>query len=347
MTIVNDQDFFIQWRLTTRCNLSCRGCPLHELDSSELTLQEVARGVSNIMASLEGWRRKFRLSFTPCFLLGGGEPLVRDDIFEIIRMMRRQGVVRLLSNGAMIDRRTACRLAEGGVDDVQINLDGEAKIHDEICGEGSFHAAVDGIRRLIAAGVAVTINMTLSRRNAHCVPDMVALAGNLGVRRLGFSRYSPPGNGHLLPVFMLDKEEMVEIYRSLFTVSIPDLEIVTGDPMAAQIHASGGNTRGKLPFGGCAAGISGLTILADGTITPCRRLDIPLGNIGTDSIDMIWTTSAVLARLRDRNNYSGKCGRCELWSDCRGCRGVAYAWSRANGGHDFLGEDPQCSLHIE
>jgi len=143
---------------------------------------------------------------------------------------------------------------------------------------------------------------------------------------------------------MLDREEVVKVYQSLFSVSIPGLEIITGDPVAAQLHASAHKCDDRLPFAGCAAGISSLNILADGTMTPCRRLEIPVGNVRTDSINLVWKSSEVLGNLRDRKKYSGECANCGHWTDCRGCRGVAYAWSKANGCDDYLAEDPQCTL---
>ncbi len=98
------------------------------------------------------------------------------------------------------------------------------------------------------------------------------------------------------------------------------------------------------PLGGCAAGVSGLTILPDGTITPCRRLPVPIGNIGKDSLRELWVTSPVLESLRDRSQYQGKCGSCKRWANCRGCRAIAYAYSQLKGEGNLLAEDPQCFL---
>lgn len=138
--------------------------------------------------------------------------------------------------------------------------------------------------------------------------------------------------------------EVRELYASLLPLSIPGLEIVTGDPVATQMHRAAASMHGNVPLGGCAAGVSGLTILADGTVVPCRRLEIPIGNVRRDSLRELWVTSKVLARLRDKRKYGGRCGSCERWADCRGCRAIAWAFSRANGDDDFLAEDPQCFI---
>jgi radical SAM protein with 4Fe4S-binding SPASM domain len=105
--------------------------------------------------------------------------------------------------------------------------------------------------------------------------------------------------------------------------------------------ASNGDA-GNLAVSGCAAGTAGLTIHPDGNVTPCRRMPVSLGNVKKDSIREIWSSSPVLQALRDRNRYQGKCGRCGRWAQCRGCRAIAYAWSRSLGEDNFLADDPQC-----
>jgi radical SAM protein with 4Fe4S-binding SPASM domain len=101
---------------------------------------------------------------------------------------------------------------------------------------------------------------------------------------------------------------------------------------------------GTFAIGGCAAGVAGLTILADGTVTPCRRLPIPLGKVGENSLREIWATSPVLEQLRNKSLYLGKCGTCSRWSTCRGCRAIAYAYAQAQGKPGFLAPDPQCFI---
>jgi radical SAM protein with 4Fe4S-binding SPASM domain len=94
--------------------------------------------------------------------------------------------------------------------------------------------------------------------------------------------------------------------------------------------------------GGCAAGLAGITVLEDGTLLPCRRLPVPIGNIRRDSLREVWAASPVLVRLRDRASYRGRCGACARWAACRGCRAIAWAASLADGAADLCADDPQC-----
>lgn len=112
-----------------------------------------------------------------------------------------------------------------------------------------------------------------------------------GVQRLGFSRLVPWGRGANLLNSMLIKEKLKKLYETIHSLKLNGLEIVTGDPIFSQMSLSDKEDEGSIPIGGCAAGVSGLTILQDGTVTPCRRLRIPIGNVRRDSLRELWSTS--------------------------------------------------------
>lgn len=311
----------------------------------ELSLPEITGVLDEIADMLLDWQTAYGIALSPSINVTGGEPFLRDDLFEILgEAGKRHFPLYLLSNGTLIDKARAEKLASHGIKGVQISIEGPEHVHDAIRGKGSFSASLTGVKNLLAASLTVTLNVTLSRLNAWHMPEMVELAASLGVQRLGFSRFVPSGQGIGMLKEMLSPPEVKELYEGLSAVSAPGLSIVTGDPVATQMHMAEGTPDCTTPFGGCAAGVSGLTLLADGTITPCRRLEIPIGNVREDSLREVWATSEVLALLRDRRNYRGKCGSCDRWAGCRGCRAIAHAFSLARGGGDFLAEDPQCFI---
>lgn len=345
MAINTDFDFFIQWHLTERCNLACRHCYQSDANRSEPALSEIRAVVGEFADMLEAWSEAYGVSFSPAFNLTGGEPLLRSDLNQIVELIGETGAsVYILSNGTLIERGWAERMAALGVKGVQVSFEGPQDIHDSIRGKGSWLAARSGVENLLDAGIPTTLNVTLSRLNAGRMMEMVSLAAAFGAQRLGFSRLVPTGQGRELAETMLTADEVRKLYAELLAVDIPGLEIVTGDPVAAQMHAPSTQTIGGAPLGGCAAGVSGLTLLSDGVILPCRRLEIPLGNIRTDSLREVWATSEVLASLRDQRLYQGRCGACDRWSGCRGCRAIAWAASKVCGGEDYLASDPQCFI---
>lgn len=348
MPISSLQEFFVQCHLTERCNLRCTHCYQNGGRTEELSLDEIKALLAELSDMLQAWTNAYGLEFSPSLNVTGGEPLLCSDLFEIIGEMVARGFgVYLLTNGTLVDADKASRLAALGVKGVQVSIEGPEDIHDSIRGKGTFAAACGGIAHLVAAGLTVTMNATLSEINAGSFRDMVDLCASLGARRFGFSRLVPAGIGAGLVHRMIEPQRVRDIYEEIFAITAEGVEIVTGDPVASQMRANGGaEDCGDVATGGCAAGISGLTILPDGTVVPCRRLPIPLGNVRTDSLREIWANSEILEQLRDRGRYTGKCGTCRRWAHCRGCRAIAYASSLARGESDLLADDPQCFSHL-
>lgn len=338
------KDFFVQWHLTERCNLRCTHCYQTGERRAEMELSGIRETAVEVSDMVKRWSEAYGLTFSPSFNVTGGEPLLRSDLFHILVGLKEQPFeIYLLSNGTLIRREEAKKLA-GLVDGVQISIEGPEAIHDAIRGGGMFRSAVKGVECLLSRNVVVHLNVTLSAINVDHLEELLSFARSLGVQRVGFSRLVPHGKGEALIGEMLTPERVREAYGMLAAWSNEKTLTGTGDPVASAMEIDNEADCGDVPFGGCAAGISGLTLLPDGTITPCRRLPIPIGNVTRNSIRQVWAESPVLDKLRTRSRYTGRCGRCTRWAACRGCRAIAYAYARSRGRNDFLGDDPQCFL---
>jgi radical SAM protein with 4Fe4S-binding SPASM domain len=346
MSIAQEFDFLLQWHLTEKCNLRCRHCYQQGGGAEEMTKAEIFRVIDAAVRMVRDWEEAYELKFSPSFNVTGGEPFLRPDFWEILAQMGETPFeVYILSNGTLITSEMARKVASLGVKGVQVSLEGPEKVHEEIRGQGSFEAAVEGINNLLDAGVPVSLNTTLSRLNAPFFPELVDLAVSWGVPRLGFSRLVPYGRGLTLGHQSLSIREVKDFYEKFLFLKVPGLTITSGDPVASQLRSPPPeDDLEDIPLGGCAAGVSGLTLLPNGNVIPCRRLPVPLGNVRKESLRELWAASPVLERLRDRSQYHGKCGRCRRWANCRGCRAIAYAYSLAKGTPDFLAEDPQCFI---
>ena len=349
MPIAGDIDFLVQWHITEQCNLHCSHCYQSGSAGSELTLPEIRDTLSEIFSMCRAWQDAYGIAAMPEFNITGGEPLLRRDLTTILEEIAGKGhAVYLLTNGILIDQDKARQFVAAGVRGVQVSLEGPEEVHDRIRGTRSFHASLNGIAALLDAKMPVTVNTTLSRMNADVFFELARQMSALGVPRLGYSRLVPSGRGAGLVGQMLGTDEVQRLYERVNEFPSNGLEFVSGDPVGAQMRATAPVRLDRVvPCGGCAAGVSGITILSDGTLVPCRRMPLPLGNVRSDSLREVWSASPVLEALRDRSRYGGKCGRCERWSDCRGCRAIAYAASQAWGKPDMLAEDPQCFIDID
>jgi AdoMet-dependent heme synthase len=180
--------------------------------------------------------------FAPAILvIGGGEPLWRRDIFDIVRRATERGLeVALATNGTLIDETMAERIRDAGVRRVSVSLDGvDAATHDTFRGhQGAFDAAIRAIKLIKGLGMGTEINTTVSRHNAHQLLDILALADGLGVRALHLFLGSPFGCGLTLPPDdTILSDEADQLLQRLYNCSLESsLELVTTcDPLSFRI----------------------------------------------------------------------------------------------------------------
>jgi len=218
--------FFVQWHLTERCNLACRHCYQSGNGTAEMGLSAIRETAEEVAEMLADWAEKYAISFRGSFNVTGGEPLVRKEQgFEI----------SLLTNGTLVDREKAEKLS-GLVRVVQVSIEGPEPVHDAIRGKGAYKKALTGVENMLASGIFVSLNITISRLNAEYLSDLVLLGRELGVGRVGFSRLVPRGRGAALAEEMVDGEQLRQIYLSLLSLGDEAMETGTGDPLAALLY---------------------------------------------------------------------------------------------------------------
>jgi radical SAM protein with 4Fe4S-binding SPASM domain len=178
------------WESTAGCNLACIHCRritvADQLLPQDLTTQEsfdLVDQISQMGRSI--------------FVLSGGEPLFRPDIFDIAQRAADTGlVVALATNGTLIDETVARKIKESGIRRVSISLDGAgAPTHDIFRGEGAFDKAISGMRHLQEIGVSYQINTTVAKHNVEQMPETLALAKAIGAVALHLFLLVPVGCG--------------------------------------------------------------------------------------------------------------------------------------------------------
>ncbi len=318
----------IAWELTAACNLSCRYCRAsasHEPDQGELDTDEAKRFVESI-APLK-----------PMLILSGGEPLLRPDLFQIIRLAVSLGIrVSLASNGTLITPELAKEIADSGVSRVSISLDGaDAAMHDLGRGQGSFKRSIRGIENL-RGRVDFQINFTVTQKNQSELIRIFDLAEKLGAAALHIFFLVPTGRGReedvITPVRQEEMLRQIEGEMDRRTLEVQ----VTCAPQYARLKRPG-HERGS---GGCLAGRRFVFVSRKGEVYPCGYLPLRVGSVREKNFIEIWENSPELQALRE-GKLKGKCGRCEFSRSCGGCRARAYALTG-----DYLQSDPSCRLEI-
>ncbi len=178
------------WETTAGCNLACIHCRritvADQLLPQDLTTHESFDLIDQIAAFAR-----------PIFVLSGGEPLFRPDIFDIARHASDAGlIVALATNGTLIDAAVASEIRDSGVRRVSISFDGaDAQTHDIFRGAGAFEKAIAGMEHLRVAGVSYQINTTVAKHNVDQMPQTLALAHAMGAQALHLFLLVPVGCG--------------------------------------------------------------------------------------------------------------------------------------------------------
>lgn len=324
----------LAYSVTNSCNLRCKHCYAsagHSLEG-ELDIRQIEE---HIIEPAVGVGTKF-ITFT------GGEPFVRKDFLEIVETTKSHGIgVSIATNGLLLNEAMIAQLKTRHVDRIQISLEGSsAEVNDDIRGVGVFARLTEQvIPQLLDAGLFVAISFTPTARNGFDVAGMAGLCSRLGVPSLSIRRYSDTGRAkeNALSMSRNHARDLAETVYRLKKEYDGVLAISSGDPICILSHPHIDKFVNGEYLSGCTAGITSLAIDPIGNIKPCTRAELVIGNVLIDDLGLVWNENEVLAKLRDRNNLSGKCGRCKFKMLCGGCRVAAL-----NRYNDILGEDDQC-----
>ena len=335
----------VAWEITRSCNLACAHCraAAHcEPYPGELSLDECKQVIDDIASITD-----------PILILTGGEPLMRDDIWDIIDYAHEKGLHPVIgTNGTLIDDECARKIAEHGIPRVSVSLDfPDAAGQDAFRGkEGAFAETIEGMRNLRAHGVGVQVNTTITKMNNHLVDQMHELALSEGAAAFHPFLLVPTGRGEDLVDVELTPDEYEEVLTWAYHCqkTSPMHFKPTDAPqyyrIIRQLCAQEGREVTPETYGmeamtrGCLGGITFVFISHVGDVQPCGYFDMQLGNVKETPFYEIWEKSPVFDDLRHYDRLKGKCGACEYKGVCGGCRARALA---ATG--DYLAEEPYCA----
>ncbi len=329
----------VAWETTRACNLACRHCRAEAIltpPPDELSFEEGR----NLLDQIAAWPP------SPMVILSGGEPLLRPDILDLAAYGRGQGLRMLLStNGSLVSETMARRMKEAGVARVSLSLDGpDAAGHDDFRGTaGSFADIERAAAHLLQAGLPFQINSTLTAANLHQAKDLTEAAARLGAVAHHIFLLVPVGRAVGLET-PLSAEEYEAALKELKAreASLPLEFKATCAPQYQRLGRQMGSSIQGGPHGGhhggrgCLAGQGFVFVSSLGQVRGCGYLPDPAGDIRQEPLRVVYETSPLFQSLRDRRQYHGRCGACEYWNICGGCR------ARARAAGDYLGPEPLC-----
>jgi radical SAM protein with 4Fe4S-binding SPASM domain len=328
--LINGEGIRVLWEVTARCNLSCRHCVASQPDASKRELStERALSLIDEMGNLGVGKIMF----------SGGEPLLRRDLYDLIRhASQKEILVDLITNATRIDERVVATLKEVGVTECTVSLDGSTPgSHDSFRRvEGAFQKTVLGIKHLVEGGIPVDLSTVPNPWNYQEVPEMIDLAYSLGCSSicfvgLMFLGRARENRGELL----LTPEQLAFLEKAIAKKRV-EYENVFPIRSTRLVR--------EAPLDPCFAGKSILGIDHQGNLHPCPILKSPPEegfNLNHRSMEEV-LHSDFFTEIRDGPPASQTCDSdCSLWDRCgKGCRGLARSYSGS-----LFSPDPLCSKH--
>ncbi|MFC1961660.1 radical SAM protein [Chloroflexota bacterium] len=338
----------VAWEITRSCNLycaHCRGSADSAHYSGELTTGECFQLVDQIMEVGK-----------PILILTGGEPLMRNDVFEIGKYASSRGLrVVMGTNGTLISRELAAELKNIPIARVGVSLDfPSAKLQDAFRGQkGTLEAALAGIANARNAGIEIQINSTITSKNVDLLDELIALALDVGAVAFHPFLLVPTGRGKDLESLELPPEQYEETLHKIHDkqqelgdrlffkpTDVPHYMRVVKQRLkekpATVMPGRSGHPANVIKRG-CLAGTGFAFVSYLGKVKGCGYLDVEAGDVRKDSFAEIWNNSPLFQSLRNLANLKGKCGECEYKRICGGCRARAYEATE-----DYLEAEPYC-----
>ena len=208
--IVPAAPFLIVWNYTYKCNLRCKHC-YEDAGSRKYELStDEAKQTLDVLSGLSGVG-------LPALSFSGGEPLVREDFFEIASYAKKRiSYISLATNGTLITKDNAKRLKDAGIDYVEISLDGaSASTHDWFRGiPGAFERTMKGIKNCVEEGIDTCIATVIHKQNLADIEKILNLADELGVRFMHFN-YIPTGRAKARIELDLTPKERLHVLQAI------------------------------------------------------------------------------------------------------------------------------------
>jgi radical SAM protein len=348
----DERPFIVIWETTQACDLACvhcRACAQPVRSALELSTVEAKRLIDEV-AELAA----------PVFVLTGGDPLKRPDIFELVQYASDHGVRISLTPSAtpLLTREAMVRLKKSGLARLAISLDGPtAEIHDKFRRvAGSYDWTLNAVRWAREIGLPVQINTTITRHNLQYLDSMIALLETLDIVLWSVFFLVPTGRGSSID--LISAEEFEQVFEKLYETSLRvEFDIKSTEAQHYRRFLLQRRTEEKrkgnrnIPpmvgtstpdgIGRAPRGINdgkGFVFVSHlGEVFPSGFLPISAGNVRKQSLTEIYRHSPLFVGLRETANLKGKCGVCEFREVCGGSRARSYALTG-----DMFAEEPCC-----
>ena len=340
--------FSFQWHITDECDQRCKHCYIFSENNCKkidsMNWEQIQNTFYNCLDFCEMYNR------SPYFYITGGDPILHKDFWKLLNLLKSHNIpFTILGNPFHLNDEVCSKLKEYGCEKYQLSIDGMKKTHNWFRKEGSFETTLQKIDYIKKAGIKSVIMTTVSGVNIDEIPDIIDNVVKYKADIFAFARYCPTSD---------EKDTGIEPLRYRQLLAECDKKIKKYEAMGCKTYFNKKDHlwtlyqyeigEFKIPvtakegmiYNGCNCGNCHLTILPNGDVFACRRVqNSKVGNVFEDRLADLWICQ--MEEYRDYTKF-GKCSKCELLAFCRGCPAVA---SGKTG--NFYSPDPQCWKEVQ
>lgn len=339
----NQNRLLMQFHITGRCNLACKHCYRTEGNVEPLSFDDVIEVIKQFDELRVHYNKQKGIKNKGHINITGGEPLIREDIFEILDFMgenRDKFSYGILSNGTPINERMLDSLKKNRVSFVQLSIDGNKKTHDFLRTTGDYERTFKTASMLERAGIKTFISFTANKSNYKQLSAVAHKCRKCGITKLWSDRLVPIGNGSELSDLEITKEILPEYVKYLKKAQGNFLtkKFYPKTQIASERALQFLNNQDSTIYS-CSAAESFLTVDEFGQIMPCRRMPIVCGNVFETTLKEVFYNNNVFNELRS-TSFPKECSGCVYNMFCKGgAKCQSYA-----GYKNFKLADPACPL---
>lgn len=308
---------YLFWECTLNCNFYCQHCGSNagrKIIQNELTTEQIKNAFKQIAAQYDA--KNIMISVT------GGEPLLRDDLFEVMNFANQLGFPwGIVSNGSLINKKVVDNLKKAGASSVDISIDGIGKTHNKFRNyPGAYQKAIRAVKLLSENKFLKNLEIisSIHHGNIHQLEEMYKVFSKLGINSWRVMNIDPIGRAEKSDI-LLYKDEM-KYLLDFIKQKRKSSKLLINYSCAGFLGLDyEKEVRGW--FFNCATGINIASILHNGDIYVCpnvpRKKELIQGNIKKDDFTKVWESKFKLFR-RENRTICKKCKGCQWWDECLG-----------------------------
>ena len=359
---------YVDFDVTFRCNLKCKFCSSNAIydngsfsaitkqkGNSELSLEEIDKIFSDFDRL-----GIFRIS------IGGGEPFLRKDILDIIRLTDKYSFSTIINtNATLINDTIASELEKSNIDQIAVSLDSyDSTIHNKMRGVAdAFDKALRGVKTLLKYNINITALLTLTSYNIDSVIPTLSFYKEIGLKNATIMLLCPAGRAKtnyakvmysyekwkklLLKLTEMKEKRKLPINLTIvppnegnvpWEIFLPLKEKGIEEKYKLWVHNR--EVRNDDNYS-CLAGINAAALTANGDIYGCDLMvtekELCAGNIREESFEFIWNNAEIFKKFRNLkiSEIEGYCKKCEIKGCGGGCRMSAFFLSNSINGADL------------